>query len=70
MIELLAESRALVHLGVSIPESAKAVLEQEGRIKLFKQKLEDVLEDFYSVLNSIDPAVRPLMEGHVETVLR
>lgn len=43
---------------------------QESRIKHFKQQLEDVLEDFYSVQKSIDPPLRPLMAPHVDSVVR
>ncbi len=70
LLGLLAESKSLVHLGVTIPDTARVVLGQEERIKVFKQQLEDVLGEFYSVHDSIDPAVRPLMEGQVESVLR
>ncbi len=70
LLELLAECRALVHLGVAIPDSAQGILEQEGRIKLFRQQLQGLLEELYSVVDGVDSAVRPLMEGHVETVLR
>ena len=43
---------------------------QESRIKNFKQQLEHVLEDFYSVQNSIDPPLQPLFVPHVDSVVR
>ena len=43
---------------------------QESRIKIFKQELEYVLEDFYSVQRSIDPPLRLLMSAHVDSVVR
>ena len=39
-------------------------------MKQFKQKLEYVLEDYYSTKSSLDPAVAPLMGAHIEAVVR
>lgn len=43
---------------------------QELRVKQFKQKLEYVLEDYYSTKSSLDPAVVPLLSSHMEAVVR
>lgn len=43
---------------------------QELRIKEFKQQLELVLGDYYSVKSSIDPSIQSLMTPHLEVVLR
>ena len=43
---------------------------QESRIKHFKQQLEHVVGEFYSVSEAIDPAVRPLLRPHLEAVTR
>ena len=43
---------------------------QEVHVKLYKQNLEHMLRDFYSTVNSIDPAIRPLFDAHVESALR
>lgn len=43
---------------------------QESRIKIFKQQLEHVLEDFYSVQRSIDPPLQLLMSAHIDSVVR
>lgn len=39
-------------------------------MKQFKQKLEYVLEDYYSTKSSLDPAILPLMTTHLDTVVR
>ena len=70
LLELIAESRSLIQLGITIPETAMATLKQESRIKHFKQHLEHVVGEFNMVLGAIDPAVRPLMAPHIETVVR
>ena len=39
-------------------------------MKQFKQRLELVLEDFYSVKASINPSVQPLLTPHIDAVVR
>lgn len=39
-------------------------------MKQFKQKLEYVLEDYYSIKSSLDPAILPLMGAHLAVVVR
>ena len=43
---------------------------QEQRVKQFKQKLEYVLEDYYTTKSSLDSAIAPLMNAHMEMVVR
>lgn len=39
-------------------------------MKQFKQKLEYVLNDYYSTKSSLDPALMPLLTSHMDTVVR
>ena len=43
---------------------------QELRVKQFRQQLEYVLEDYYSIKSSIDPALLPLLAPHMDVVDR
>jgi len=47
-----------------------SLLLQELRVKQFKQRLEYVVEDYYSTTSSLDPAIMPLMGTHMEVVVR
>ena len=43
---------------------------QEPRVKQFRQQLEFILGEFYTIQDSLDPPIKPLMIPHIECVIR
>ena len=70
LIQLLAETRGLKRLGVSLPAPALNFLTQENRIKSFQQQLQQVTDDLYESLKNIDKRLDPLFDRAVEIVFR
>ena len=69
-MQLLGETRSLLRLGAPLSSTAKVLLSQESRVKLFEQRLKDVVNDLYDTINIIDSKTRPLFDKVIETVLR
>ncbi|KAL5457324.1 hypothetical protein EMCRGX_G034572 [Ephydatia muelleri] len=70
LLMTIAECKLLGRTGIPLPAASQELLQQEVHVKLYKQNLEHMLRDFYSTVNSIDPAIRPLFDAHVESALR
>ena len=65
VLELIHEAKWLTRLDIAIPESAQAVLEQEGRFKKYRAHLELVLSDYRDVCQQVPESLQPLFEPHI-----
>ena len=65
VLELIHEAKWLTRLDIAIPESAQAVLEQEGRFKKYRAHLELVLSDYREVCQQVPESLQPLFEPHI-----
>ena len=63
---MIEEAKHLLKLGFEIPESAVQVLRQEHRFKSYKDHLEQCIEDFQNVCDSIPEPLMELFEDHIE----
>ncbi|XP_041355189.1 dynein gamma chain, flagellar outer arm-like isoform X3 [Gigantopelta aegis] len=68
VLELIHEAKWLTRLEVPIPESAAAIMQQEGRFKNYKSHLELVLTEYRKVCKSIPEPLRKLFTSHMEFV--
>ncbi|KAJ8314952.1 hypothetical protein KUTeg_007102 [Tegillarca granosa] len=68
VLELIHESKWLTRLGIQIPESANAIMQQESRFKNYKSHLELVLNEYRTVCNSIPEPLKNLFAPHIEYV--
>ncbi|XP_068697910.1 dynein axonemal heavy chain 8-like [Montipora foliosa] len=69
LLELIQESKSLLRLGIQLPDTAVDVLKQEHRLKVYKQSLELVLEDYYKVCQDVPQPLLKLLTPHMESVL-
>lgn len=69
LLELIQESKSLVRLGIQVPDAAIDVLKQEHRLKVYKQSLELVLENYYKVCQDVPLPLLKLLTPHMESVL-
>ena len=65
VLELIHEAKWLTRLDIAIPESAQAVLEQEGRFKKYRAHLELVLSEYRSVCKQVPESLQLLFEPHI-----
>ncbi|CAL1527205.1 unnamed protein product [Lymnaea stagnalis] len=65
VLELIHEAKWMTRLDIQVPDSALAVMQQEGRFKSYKSHLELVLSEFKELCKAIpDPLVK-LFKPHV-----
>jgi len=63
---LIREAKCLSRLGIEIQESAKIVLLQEDRFKMYNNELQFVLGEYDRILNKIRPNTKSLLVPHLE----
>lgn len=51
---------------MELPESAQQILRQEHRFKHYKDHLEQCIQDFMTVCESVPEALAEMFEDHVE----
>ncbi|XP_048577711.1 dynein axonemal heavy chain 8 isoform X3 [Nematostella vectensis] len=68
IFELIHECRCLNRLGVELPENAVEILKQEKRLKQYKQSLELILQDYFSVCTKVPAPLTRLLTPHMESV--
>jgi len=59
IMTLIREAKCLSRLGIEIPESAKIVLLQEEKFKMYNNELQFVLGEYDRIVNKIRPNPRP-----------
>ena len=69
LLSLLEEGKGLVRLGLEVPDSVKALMPQESRIKKYRQHLEAIVTGLYRACKLVDPALMPLLQPHAVRVM-
>ena len=63
---MIREAKCLSRQGIDIPESAKIVLLQEDKFKVYKNELQFVLKEYDRIINKIRPNTKSLLVPHLE----
>jgi len=66
ILKLIRESKCLQRMLGDIPESAKMVLLQEDKFKLYYAQLKFVLKEYSRVMTKVIPVIDPLIQAHYE----
>eukprot|EP00756_Hemistasia_phaeocysticola_P037127 Hpha_TRINITY_DN16680_c2_g13::TRINITY_DN16680_c2_g13_i1::g.182388::m.182388/K10408/DNAH; dynein heavy chain, axonemal len=73
ILQLVKESRHIMRMGISIPQSAKMVLMQENKFKTFHDQLSFAIKEYDRVVSRIIPVTKSLMAKNLEmldTIIR
>ena len=65
ILQLMREAKYLQRMGIEVPESAKMVLLQEEKFKLYYNQLSHVLKEAERIEKSIPAPLRPLLQPHI-----
>lgn len=66
ILTLIREAKCLSRIGIDIPESAKIVLLQEDKFKMYNSELHFVLREYDRIVNKIRPNTKSLLVPHLE----
>ena len=66
IMQLIREAKCLDRMSIEIPESARIVLLQEEKFKMYYNELMYVLKEYERVISKIRPIIRPLLGPHQE----
>ena len=66
ILTLIREAKCLSRIGIDIPESAKIVLLQEDKFKMYNNELQFVLREYDRIVNKIRPNTKSLLVPHLE----
>jgi len=66
ILTLIREAKCLSRIGIEIPESAKIVLLQEDKFKMYNNELSFVLKEYDRIVNKIRPNTKSLLVPHLE----
>ena len=66
IMTLIREAKCLSRIGIEIPESAKIVLLQEEKFKMYNNELTFVLGEYDRIVNKIRPNTKSLLVPHLE----
>jgi dynein heavy chain, axonemal len=66
IMELIREAKCLDRVGIEIPESARIILLQEEKFKMYRNELLYVLKEYDRIFSKIKPINRVLLSPHVE----
>ncbi len=70
IIALIREGKALQRLGVEIPESAQSILAQEGKFKLYFERLSHFVQEYNALICRPTPTIKAVMAAHFEELER
>ncbi|XP_052089132.1 uncharacterized protein LOC127725852 isoform X10 [Mytilus californianus] len=68
VLELIHEAKWLTRLGIQIPDSATAIMQQESRFKSYKSHLELVLHEYKETCKCIPESLQNLFTPHTKYV--
>jgi dynein heavy chain len=68
LFQLIRETKCLVKLDVTIPESGKIVLLQEEKYKSYYNDLKYMLSEYERITQKIIPVTQKLLEPHLQTM--
>lgn len=63
---LIREAKCLSRIGIDIPESAKIILLQEDKFKMYNNELHHVLKEYERIIAKIRPNTKSLLVPHLE----
>lgn len=66
ILTLIREAKCLSRIGIEIPESAKIVLLQEDKFKMYNNELKYVLREYERIVSKIRPNTKSLLVPHLE----
>jgi len=67
ILTLIRETKCITRIGgIDIPESAKIVLLQEDKFKMYNNELQFVLREYDRIVNKIRPNTKSLLVPHLE----
>ena len=70
ILQLIRESKFLQRMGIDVPESARMVLLQEEKYKLYLNELAFALKEYERVLALVPPVCKPIIRTHLEDLDR
>ena len=62
----IARAKCLMRMRVEVPESARMVLMQDEKFKLYYNHLAYTLKEYDRVTSRVNPVIRPLLERHLD----
>lgn len=65
-MQLIREAKCLDRQGIEIPESARIILLQEEKFKMYYNELLYVLKEYERIISKIKPICKTLIGPHVE----
>ncbi len=66
IMELIREAKCLSRISIEIPESAKIVLLQEEKFKMYYNELNYVIKEYERIINKMRPNTKSLLLPHLE----
>ena len=66
IMELIREAKCLSRISIEIPESAKIVLLQEEKFKMYYNELQYVIKEYERIVNKMRPNTKSLLVPHLE----
>lgn len=64
-MQLIREAKCLDRQGISIPESARIILLQEDKFKMYYNELLYVLKEYERIIGKIKPICKNLLSSHI-----
>jgi len=66
IMQLIREAKCLDRQGIEIPESARIILLQEEKFKMYHNELQYALKEYERIISKIKPICKTLLLPHVE----
>ena len=66
IMQLIREAKCLDRFGVGIPESARIILLQEEKFKLYYNELQYAIKEHQRIIQKIKPITKNLLSSHLE----
>ena len=70
IISLIREGKALQRLGVELPETAQSILAQEGKFKMYFERLSLFVQEYNALMSRPTPSIKTVMAAHFEELER
>lgn len=61
VMQLIREAKVLSRIGLPLPDMALQILQQEGRLKRYQDKLKIFLDEFNELESTTPPRIKPLL---------
>ena len=70
ILQLIREAKSLQRMCLNVPESARMVLLQEEKLKLYFNELKFALKEYERTLYLVPPICKPILQTHLDDLDR